>query len=451
MPTQLPTIKHDSYRLKINWFSPIPPAPTGIADYTARLMKDLSEFVEVTIWTEQEVYEPEITRYVVVRTYDFSCFPWSELHEADLNIYNIGNNADFHTNIWQVSQQFPGLVVLHDAKLHHLFGAIYRDKWNEPKIYIQLMSYYYGEIGKKLAESFWNGQISTEWMSENFPLTELAIAGSLGVIVHNPEVEHNLQQKSQIPVHYLPLCYNFTYLPGSVAPRTLEPPYKLITFGHLSLNRRIDQVLKALQTLPQRQDFHWDIYGTVWDKKYLQKQICTLGLQNQVSVHGFVPNNVLHEALSQAHLAINLRYPSMGEASLSQLWIWYHALPSLVTDISWYHYLPSDTVAKVRLECEVQDIQTYLQNFHANPDAFTEMGLRGKALLEKQHLPSAYAKQLVPIISTTMTLSYRLSSNPIVRNYFAKKVGEEFPEISENLWLDSACIGITQSIRFITS
>ncbi|AFY41744.1 glycosyltransferase [Nostoc sp. PCC 7107] len=450
MQTQLRTKKNDSYNLKINWFSPIPPAPTGIADYTVRLMKELSQFLEVTIWTEQQVYDLEITHYAIVRTYDCSCFSCPELHEADLNIYHVGNNGSFHTNIWQLSQQFPGLVVLHDARLHHLFGEIYRDKWHDQKAYLQLMSYYYGETGKKLAERFWDRQISIEWMAENFPLTELALAGSLGVVVHNPEVEQNLQQKLQIPVHYLPLCYNFTSVLRSVAPRTLEPPYKLITFGHLGLNRRIDQILKALQTLPQKQDFHWDIYGTVWDKKYLQKQICTSGLQNHVSVHGFVPDQVLHEALSQAHLAINLRYPSMGEASLSQLWIWYHALPSLVTDISWYHHLPSDTVAKVRLECEIQDIQAHLQNFHAHPDAFVEMGLRGKALLEKQHLPSTYAKQLVQIIST-MTASYQLSSNPLVKDYFAKRVSQEFPEISENLWLYSNANGINQAIRFITS
>ncbi|BBD58467.1 putative glycosyl transferase [Nostoc sp. HK-01] len=450
MQTQLLIKKNDSYNLKINWFSPIPPAPTGIADYTIGLVKELSKFLEVTIWTEQQVYEPEITHYAIVKTYDFSCFPWAELHEADLNIYHIANNPDFHTNIWQVSQQYPGLVVLHDAKLHHLFSGIYRDKWHDQKTYLQLISYYYGETGKRLADIFLDGQISIEWMSENFPLTELAVAGSIAVVVHNSETAQNIQNKLHIPVHYLPLCYNFTYLPSSVTDRILELPYQLITFGHLGLNRRIEQVLKALQTLPQQKDFHWHIYGSIWDKKYFQKQICTLGLQNHVSVHGFVPDQVLHEALSQAHLAINLRYPSMGEASGSQLWIWQHALPSLVTDISWYHSLPSDTVAKVRLECEIQDIQTHLQNFHTNPDAFMAMGLRGKALLEKQHLPSTYAKQLVQIIST-MTVSYRLSSNPIVQDYFVKKVGEEFPELSTNLWLHSNVDGINQAIRFITS
>ena len=35
-------------------------------------------------------------------------------------------------------------------------------------------------------------------------------------------------------------------------------------------------------------------------------------------------------------LLINLRYPTMGEASLSQLRIWRHALPSMVTQVGWH-------------------------------------------------------------------------------------------------------------------
>ena len=56
-----------------------------------------------------------------------------------------------------------------------------------------------------------------------------------------------------------------------------------------------------------------------------------LGLRERVTFHGYVSEAELEAALDDADLAVNLRYPTMGEASGSQLRIWDHALPSLVT------------------------------------------------------------------------------------------------------------------------
>ena len=72
--------------------------------------------------------------------------------------------------------------------------------------------------------------------------------------------------------------------------------------------------------------------------------------------HGFTSEKKLDEALSQAHLAINLRYPTMGEA-WSQLRIWAHASQS-GSQVGWYATLPPDTVRFVRPDTnEVADIQ----------------------------------------------------------------------------------------------
>ena len=53
-------------------------------------------------------------------------------------------------------------------------------------------------------------------------------------------------------------------------------------------------------------------------------------MERLVKIHGYVRD--LDERLAEADLAVNLRYPSMGEASAAQLRIWDHALPSLVTE-----------------------------------------------------------------------------------------------------------------------
>lgn len=438
-------------RFKINWFSPIPPLPTAIADYTAQLVPALSKFVDVTVWTEQRVDESEISQWATVRSYDPTEPPWFDLHKADLNIYHIGNHPDFHSTIWQISQRCPGLVILHDVKLQHLFMGLFRHRLQDEATYERLMAYYYGAAGAALTESLVKGQIDLESIVDLCPLTELAIVGAIGVIVHQPAVAQRLSTQTSIPIHYLPLSHTVAPLPSPIPSRSWQPPYRLITFGHLGTNRRLKQVLSALQILPQQQDFRWDIYGAIPDSSDLQRQIRQLGLEKNVYLHGFVSEDTLHEALSQAHLAINLRYPSMGEASASQLWIWAYALPSFVTDTEWYSSLPPDTVSFVPPGAEVNTLQTRLQEFHANPEPFMQMGLRGRALLEAEHLPDGYAAKLFDLISHLMAQPYRVFSNHPTRQYFAARVEQEFPEISKHLWLDPAFAGIANAIRFITS
>jgi len=87
-------------------------------------------------------------------------------------------------------------------------------------------------------------------------------------------------------------------------------PYRLIVFGHLSRNRRLDALFQALASFPERKRFHLDIYGSVPDGKYLDAQIDALDLRPLVTVHGFVPEEALDQALQAADLALNLRYPA---------------------------------------------------------------------------------------------------------------------------------------------
>ena len=117
-------------------------------------------------------------------------------------------------------------------------------------------------------------------------------------------------------------------------------------------------------------------------------EACADELQNSASahlvhVHGYTHETELNKALQTSHLAINLRYPTMGEASGSQLRIWYHALPSLVTDVGWYSSLSRDTVVHVRPEHEIADIQSHLQAFLKTPEPFANMGQRGLRTLRR--------------------------------------------------------------------
>ncbi|HEY9606194.1 MAG TPA: glycosyltransferase, partial [Allocoleopsis sp.] len=193
-----------------------------------------------------------------------------------------------------------------------------------------------------------------------------------------------------------------------------------IISGYLSPNRRLDPFLEALSTFEQKSSFHLDIYGQIWDKDYIQKRIQDLELSKLVTLHGFVEEDRLDTALSNSDLAINLRYPTMGEASISQLRIWSHALPSLVTQVGWYAELPENTVSFVRPDYEIEDIHQHLRDFLKNPDRFLEMGKNGRRLLEERHHPSVYAKAIVDFAELVQKFRPRSVAYQLV-----ERVGEE--------------------------
>ena len=193
--------------MKINWFSPLPPAKTDVAHYTGRILPALNQFADITLWTDQLEYKKEIEMYGRVRVYDHNSFPWRDLNLAELSIFNIGNHPIFHKSIWQVSQQHPGLVILHDFRLQHLFGGLYKEKYENREDYLTKMKHYYGEDGYQAGKIFWEGGCSTEYMAEHYPLTYLALENALGVIVHSKVTFDTLARKRYWPLAYFPLPY----------------------------------------------------------------------------------------------------------------------------------------------------------------------------------------------------------------------------------------------------
>ena len=77
----------------------MPPSRSGIADYSALLLPELWQRIDV----------------VVARPGRFRRDP-----QADVALYHVGNDAEAHGWIVEALRRRPGVVVLHDFVLHHL-------------------------------------------------------------------------------------------------------------------------------------------------------------------------------------------------------------------------------------------------------------------------------------------------------------------------------------------
>jgi glycosyltransferase involved in cell wall biosynthesis len=385
--------------VKLNLFSPLPPTRSEIARLTTNLLPLLTQKAEVVVWSSEAKWEPAAETHATVRPYDVTHPPWREISEADVTFYQMGNDPRYHHAIWRISQQHPGIVILHDLMLQHLFsGLVFHNLGLSRRQYFDLIERHHGAPGRVLAESHLHGLLGTEELGQQCPLTGAATENALAVIVHS-EAAYRAVSK-EMPAAYLPLCVCAPAPAEKPALRSSDSqpqPYRISLFGFLGPNRRLPVLLRALANFAQRDRFRLDIYGTIEGEEKIQQLIGRLGLGDLVTMHGFVHQDKLDEALRRTDLVVNLRNPSMGEASASQLHLWQYGLSSLVTRAAWYETLPENTVAFVRPDHETEDIQAHLSGFLADPEKYRELGRNGRRYAAENHSMESYASSLLEI------------------------------------------------------
>jgi len=396
--------------MRINWFSPLPPSHTEIAHSTMRLLPALCAAAEVNLWTDQEHWPSELEALATVRRFDAASIDWAAVNNVDATFYNIGNNSQFHREIWRVCRRHPGFAIMHDVFMHDSVSHDCRVR-NDRAAYLDLMQSVYGTLGRRDAEWHWDGVLGLDQMSRVYSCSPYILQSSLGAIVHSRMAQHALKREMKMPVVLAPLPFPIRSAP---APHSGGPPWQLVVFGYFGANRCLHQVLTALAYLDNRRLFRLHIYGQLNENaEPVARLVQTLQLEGSVVVHGFVPETKLEAALSAAHLAINLRYPTKGEASASQLRIWNHGLPSLVTKIGWYAEVPPDTVAFVRPDFMVEDICAYLKAYASAPEHFAEMGMNGYRYLAARHSPEQYAAKIVEVAGSAAALQRNLSAREL--------------------------------------
>ena len=334
---------------------------------------------------------PEVAEIAPVQRYAAGAVDYTRLNEADAVVYAIGNNANFHRTIFDVARTTPGVMVLHDTRLQHFFARYRETEGADRTFYFASVRRAYGPQAEREARACLAGEIDFDTLATRYPMTAAVADYGLCTVVHNEAEQRVLAGQTWWPVRYLPLAFGagpvLDKVPGTGTLR-------LVVFGFIGANRRLHSVLEALTGLWD-EAIELDIYGHIDDSLQLNDLVARYGLHDRVRWHGFVHD--LSAALRRADLAINLRYPSMGEASASQLRIWDAGLPALVTRTGWYAGLPDDAVFFVEPDDEVGTLRKHLRAACRDLAPFRRAGRRGRAILEQRHTPGDYARGLLDV------------------------------------------------------
>ena len=427
-------------RLKLNVFSPLPPVSSEIANITRMVAAALAPLADVTLWTEQ-AEPPILAAPVAIQIFDPADMDWQLIQAADLNVYNIGNNATFHRGIFEIARRAPGVVILHDTRLQHFFARYSETPGADREFYLECMQRSHGANSVADAEAFIAGTLKLDVLVDRYPMTTAAMEGALAAVIHNDIDREALGAQTRTPVFYLPLPFSG---PGPAARPAPNGVLRLIAFGYMGFNRRLRSILEALAGHDDPA-IRFDIYGPLEEAEAVQALTVSLGLQERVLQHGFVPEAELTAALAHADLALNLRYPSMGEASASQLRIWDSELPSLVTRTGWYATLPADAVFFVEPEDEVASIRAHLSALRTRPGAFRHAGLRGREALLTRHSPAFYAEGLLEIARQAPVLHARRQAIAMSR-----MAAHRLMELTDFTGLAACADPVAQAVQALT-
>lgn len=390
-------------RPRIHWVGPLPPAETDIAAYTARILPALAARADVVLWTDADTWDPALEAHAEVRRYDAGAhFPMPLDTSAGLSptgtaveaaFFQIGNSWLFHSGPLNLGRRVPGVVVLHDLAIQDLLRGLVEHRHFEARVYRREMAAWYGAEGRAVADAVLAGRLPPHEAAVRMPAFELALPAAVAALTHTEPGATQIAQRRLLPTYRLELPFPAgAELP---AARAVEGPLRLVQFGYLAPNRRLDQVLEALGRVRSRVAFEFDIFGTLWDEAHVRRKIAALGLGRSVRLRGYAPEVELDAALAAAHCVFNLRHPTMGEASGSQLRIWAASALSVVTDVGWYAALPKTCAVKIPVEGEVAALADLLLRLDDNRSLCAETGAAGRARLVAAHSPERYADGLI--------------------------------------------------------
>src|SRR5581483_4160542 len=113
-------------RLRIAVVTPLPPQPSGVADYSYLLLEDLAEYAEITAFVDGPPHHRAEQRAARAPA-GIPVLRAAALEQAesiggafDAVVYTLGN-SEFHTGALAALQRRPGIVYAHDVRLTDLY------------------------------------------------------------------------------------------------------------------------------------------------------------------------------------------------------------------------------------------------------------------------------------------------------------------------------------------
>ncbi|MBE9157723.1 glycosyltransferase [Nodosilinea sp. LEGE 06152] len=384
--------------LKLAYLSPLPPERSGISDYSAELLCELSKYYEIEVIVSQKnVSDPWVLESLAIR--DINWFT-QNFCSYDRVLYHFGN-SEFHGHMFDLLENFPGVVVLHDF---FLSGIQAHREVTKAGVGRWVQELYYSH-GYNAVKSRFHSKDSADVVYK-YPCNFSVLKDSLGIITHS-EFSSGLAQCwygssiikgwSVIPLLRAPVQKSEHYLKKLKLGFSADD-FVVSCFGVLGKIKQNHCLLQAwlASALSDDKNCHLVFVGEIQSDSYsnsLLKRINESGLRNRIHITGWVDRQTFQDYLNLSDLAVQLRTLSRGETSAAVLDCMNHGIPTIVNAHGSMAEIPRDAVWMLEDEFNESELKNAIETLWKNSNLRGEIASRAQEVVSHNHSPEMCAKK----------------------------------------------------------
>lgn len=382
--------------LPLTWSSPLPPTRSGVADYADEVVPHLARIVELTVVQPPEG-EPAVSWRGEVGWIASDALP------RGVELMHMGNNP-YHLWVAARLRRFGGVVVLHDAVLHHLLveEAAATGDWAR---FRNELAAVLGKAGEALARARgWGFFAPLDPFL--FPARAVYLRFARGVIVHNRRALEAVRgELPGVPVEQVPLAVAaLTGGDGSRFRQRLgirERELLAVHLGFLTPAKGLSTILLALAVAAELGvAVRLLVVGEGAEHERLATSIREAGLAERVVLYGYAKREELADILDAADVGLVPRFPTAGETSAAILRFLACGRPVVVCGYQQFLEFPQDVALRIRPGREgVVELARWLAYLWRYPEV---LAAKKRAALrvweEGGHEPSVAAGRLLTAV-----------------------------------------------------
>lgn len=328
--------------MRLAWFSPMPPVPTGIAACSAELVAALGAHHHIDVFADEP---PAASAAASAHE-----FVWRHRQQPyDLTVYQIGNSSH-HDFLWPYLFRYPGLAVLHDAHLHHARAAALL-RTQRAGDYRAEFAANHPAVNPDLAELAIAGFDSVLYYA--WPMTRLVVEASRMTAVHAPQIAAALlEDLPHTRVEAIRLAHGESIPPERAraarqrvrAARGIAANAVVFgVFGGLTPEKRVPQMLDAFANILRYAPAAHLLLAGAGARHYdVHEDVRRRGLLDRVTLTGYLETDAeLTDCLAACDVSLNLRWPTAREMSGPWLRALAAGLPTVIVDLVHLADVPS--------------------------------------------------------------------------------------------------------------